>query len=88
MWARSCFIILKRHYNHLILDRNGDEYESRLNCYDFNTYSKLDFSLVFPARTLNPHFKVEGFKEIMMCSKLMHVSKLLLGENLLPYPLS
>jgi hypothetical protein len=84
-WAKNGFIILRRHYNHLTLDRSWDEYESRLNCYDFNTNSKLDFSDFFPARTLNPHFKVEGFKEIMMCSKLMRVLKLLLGVNLLPY---
>lgn len=84
-WIKNGFIILKGHYNHHILDRSWDEYENRLNCTDFITSNKPIIKDIFPERTLNPHFSVEGFQEIMQCSRLMHVLNLLLGVNLLPY---
>ena len=85
-WINEGYIIVKNHFSHSELDLAWAEYEDKIK-------SKLiippdeesHYNDPYPARTLNPHFHVEGFRKIMGCSNLLDIINLLMEAKLTPF---
>jgi len=85
-WINEGYIIVKNHFSHSELDLAWSEYDDKIKSKLIIPPDEVsDFNDPYPARTLNPHFHVEGFREIMGCSNLLDIINLLLGIKPIPF---
>ena len=85
-WIKYGYVILEQHFSEDILDTAWAEYDQKLATDEITAPEEKNNSEdILPGRTLNPHLKVEGFRDVMSCMRLLKIFNLILNSNVIPF---
>ena len=88
-WIKYGYVILEQHFSEDILDTAWAEYDQKLATDEITAPEEKNNSEdILPGRTLNPHLKVEGFRDIMSCKRLLKIFNLILNSNVIPFSIN
>lgn len=86
-WAEQGYLILPRFFDEELLDRAWSDYEAHIAAGQLMPLEDYALSVEspLPGRVLNPHFKVQGFDEILRHAGACDIVSLLLGAESMPF---